>query len=160
MGICDTPQVINAPSKQPSTDPAAAINAPCQRKIALMSLRRYPIERRNWSELRAHRTLPWRRGGTRTRTARGIARDRDRKRSRGGRSIRVWQKFVVVHFGVARYSGRRSRLNRKPNGIAFERRSARTAAEPIYRLHLSIPFLDGGLHRAGKCDDPYAQAWP
>ena len=39
MGICDTPQVINAPSRQPMTDPAAAINAPCQRKIALISLR-------------------------------------------------------------------------------------------------------------------------
>ena len=29
-------------------------------------------------------------------------------------------------------------------------------AEQIHRLHLSIPFLDGGLHRAGKCDDPDA----
>ena len=46
MGICDTPQVINAPRRQPITDPAAAINAPCHIKIALMSLRRYPIERK------------------------------------------------------------------------------------------------------------------
>ena len=37
--MCDTPQVINAPSKQPNSDPAAAINAPCHRKIAEISIR-------------------------------------------------------------------------------------------------------------------------
>src|SRR5437764_724448 len=29
MGICDTPQVINAPSKQPTIDPAAACTCDC-----------------------------------------------------------------------------------------------------------------------------------
>jgi len=38
--MCETPQVINAPSKQPSSDPAAAISAPCHKKIDEMSMRR------------------------------------------------------------------------------------------------------------------------
>ena len=29
-------------------------------------------------------------------------------------------------------------------------------AKQIHRLHFSIPFLDGGFHCAGKCDDPDA----
>ncbi len=44
--MCDTPQVINAPNEHPSSDPAAAISAPCHKKIALISIRRYPMERK------------------------------------------------------------------------------------------------------------------
>ena len=39
-----------------------------------------------------------------------------------------------------------------------ERRRARAKTEQVHRFHFSIPFSDGGFHRAGERDDSDAQA--